>query len=160
MRLSFSRGGGDAGGGHLVGLAAAAAAAVLDDHAADVDLPGLDREQAIASLSQAAKRISKGITVLVFPEGTRSSNGELKDFKKGGFMLALEAQVPIIPVGVSGTRSIVPRGEWRFKPGTVGVSMGDPIPTAGLTVSDRDALMRTVRDALLREKERASSLRR
>ena len=119
-----------------------------------------DCEQAIASLSQAAKRISKGITVLVFPEGTRSSNGELKDFKKGGFMLALEAQVPIIPVGVSGTRSIVPRGEWRFKPGTVGVSMGDPIPTAGLTVSDRDALMRTVRDALLREKERASSLRR
>ena len=117
-----------------------------------------NREQAIASLSQAAKQISKGRTVLVFPEGTRSANGELKAFKKGGFMLALEAQVPIIPVGVSGTRSIIPRGEWRFNPGSVGVSMGEPIETKGMTVADRDALMRTVRDALMHEKERAALL--
>jgi len=117
-----------------------------------------NRAQAIESLSQAAKRIAKGRTVLVFPEGTRSSDGHLQAFKKGGFMLALEAQVPIIPVGVAGTRRIVPRGEWRFQPGVVGVSMGAPIETKGLNVDDRDALMSRVREALELEKERASEL--
>ena len=73
-------------------------------------------------------------------------------------MLALEAQVPIIPVGVSGTRGVVPRGEWRFQPGLVGVSMGEPIETKGLTVEDRETLMSRVREALDEEKSRAHAL--
>ena len=117
-----------------------------------------NRDQAIESLSRAARQISNGRTVLVFPEGTRSKDGEIQSFKKGGFMLALEAQVPIIPVGVSGTRGLVPRGEWRFQPGVVGVAMGEPIETKGLTVEDREALMGSVRDALEAQKLNAKTL--
>ena len=123
-----------------------------------VSIDRSNRDQAIQSLSQAAKQISKGRTVLVFPEGTRSKDGQLQVFKKGGFMLALEAQVPIIPVGVSGTRGVVPRGEWRFQPGVVGISMGEPIETKGLTVEDRETLMSRVREALDEEKSRAHAL--
>ena len=95
--------------------------------------------------------------MLIFPEGTRSSNGELKDCKKGRLVLALQAQVPIIAVGISGGRSIIPRGEWGFKVGSLGVSVGEPISTKGMTAADRETLMRDVRDSLLHEKERASS---
>jgi len=123
-----------------------------------VSIDRSNRDQAIATLSEAAKQISNGRTVLVFPEGTRSKDGEMKTFKKGGFMLALEAQVPIIPVGVSGTRNVVPRGEWRFQPGVVGVSLGEPIDTKGLTVEDRDVLMHRVREALGVERDRAAAL--
>jgi len=114
-----------------------------------------DRDQAIQSLQAAAREIAKGRTVLVFPEGTRSSDGMLQSFKKGGFMLAIDAQVPIIPLGISGTRRMVPRGEWRFQPGIVGVSLGAPISTAGLAAADRDELMVRVRDALAAERDRA-----
>jgi len=114
-----------------------------------------NRERAIASLRAAASTIAEGRTVLLFPEGTRSFDGELQAFKKGGFMLALQAQVPIIPVGIDGTAAIAPRGDWLFCPGRVRVVMGDPIPTAGLSVEDRDALMERVRSGLLRAQTRA-----
>jgi 1-acyl-sn-glycerol-3-phosphate acyltransferase len=117
-----------------------------------------DREKAIRSLGQAAKKIASGRTVLVFPEGTRTQDGQLQRFKKGGFMLAIQAQVPIIPIGVSGTRTIVPRGAKSFRPGIVGIVVGSPIETAGLTVDDRDALMARVHTALMEQRESADLL--
>ena len=117
-----------------------------------------NRERSIASLNKAATKIAAGRTVLVFPEGTRSRDGSLQGFKKGGFMLAINAQVPIVPVGLSGTRSIVPRGSKTFHPGEVGVSVGEPIPTHGLTVEDRDRLMAQVQEALMMQRARANSL--
>ena len=117
-----------------------------------------DRQQAIESLGKAAKKIAAGRTVLVFPEGTRSPDGQLQRFKKGGFMLAIDAQVPIIPVGLSGTRTIVPRGSKTVCPGVVAVCVGSPIETSGLTVEDRDELMERVHSALVHQREAADRL--
>ncbi len=116
-----------------------------------------NRERAIESLKAAASSIADGRTVLLFPEGTRSADGLLGPFKKGGFMLALQAGVPIVPVGVAGTRDIVPRGGWSFRPGTVQLVVGDPIPTEGLTVEDRDTLMAQVRGAIESARDSARS---
>jgi len=117
-----------------------------------------NREKSIESLRKAAKKIADGRTVLVFPEGTRSRDGRLQHFKKGGFMLAIDAQVPIIPIGLSGTRSVVPRGSRSFRPGVVGLSVGEPIKTHGLTVEDRDHLMEQVHESLMIQKSKAARL--
>ena len=69
-----------------------------------------NRDQAIARLQEATKKIAEGRTVLVFPEGTRSYGGSIQSLKKGEFMLAIDAQVPIIPVGVGGIHAVVPPG--------------------------------------------------
>jgi len=118
-----------------------------------------NRTQAIKSLSKAAKRIANGRTVLVFPEGTRSNDGVFGSFKKGGFMLALESGAPIIPVGLSGTRELVPRGSWMFRSARVGIVVGNPIETKGLTVEDRDQLMERVKKAIQDAREKASANR-
>ncbi len=107
-----------------------------------------DRTKAIESLRRAAKQVSSGRTVLLFPEGTRSSDGELGTFKKGGFMLALEAGVPIVPIGLAGTRGLVPRGTWMYSRSRVAIVVGEPIPTAGMSVEDREGLMQTVRERI------------
>lgn len=107
-----------------------------------------DRTKAIESLRRAAKQVSSGRTVLLFPEGTRSSDGELGTFKKGGFMLALEAGVPIVPIGLAGTRGLVPRGTWMYSRSRVSIVVGEPIPTAGMSVEDREGLMQTVRERI------------
>jgi len=117
-----------------------------------------DRERSIKSLDRAAKKIASGRTVLVFPEGTRTPDGGLQSLKKGGFMLAIQAQVPIIPIGVSGTRSIVPRGANMFRPATVGIVVGSPIETAGMTADDRDDLMAQVHAALVEQRDLAADV--
>jgi 1-acyl-sn-glycerol-3-phosphate acyltransferase len=107
-----------------------------------------DRERAVASLRRAAEIIRAGTTVIVFPEGTRSPKGNLRAFKSGPFHLALEAQVPIVPVTVSGSQKITPKGELRVHRGTVKITYGKPIPTRGLGLADRRALSDHVRDAI------------
>ena len=123
-----------------------------------IPLDRSNRAKAIESLSSAAGQIAHGRTVLVFPEGTRSKNGDLLPFKKGGFMLALESGAPIIPVGLSGTRRVVPRGSWRFHAASVGIVVGDPIPTKNLGAEDRDWLMETVQLEIQRAREEARDL--
>ncbi len=108
-----------------------------------------DRERAVESLRQAAERIRAGISVVIFPEGTRSEDGELRSFKSGGFHLALEAGVPILPVTVSGSQQITPKGSLRVESGLVATRFGPPIPTEGLTTADRAALKDRVREAIL-----------
>lgn len=110
-----------------------------------------NRERAIRSLEKAARRIREGLSVLVFPEGTRSRTGRLRSFKKGGFMLALKAGVPVVPVVVLGTEAIMPKGSLEVRRGTITVRFGEPIPTAPSQVgrSDRDRLMERVRDAMV-----------
>lgn len=109
-----------------------------------------NRASAIRSLDRAARRIRHGVSVLVFPEGTRSRGAGLLPFKKGGFVLALKAGVPIVPVMVTGTDQIMPPGSLRVGRGEIRVRFGDAIPTAGLDPSDRDRLMTTVRVAMER----------
>lgn len=117
-----------------------------------------DRERAIRTLRRAAQRIREGVNVIIFPEGSRSATGELGQFKSGGFHLAIQAQVPVLPITVSGTRSITPKRSLRIESGLVRVSYGKPIPTAGRTLEDRQALKDEVRAAILRGFDRELQL--
>ena len=107
-----------------------------------------NRERAVESLHRAAERIRAGVSVIVFPEGTRSPEGHLRQFKSGPFHLAIEAQVPIIPVTVSGSQRITPKGRLRVDAGRVKIAYGKPIPTRGVVIADRKRLAMRVRDAI------------
>ena len=104
-----------------------------------------DREQAMKSISRGAQSLRDGNSFLIFPEGTRSRSGELLPFKKGGFIMAIEAQVPVVPVAVSGGRAAMRKGSAVVRPVVVTVRIGRPIPTIGLTLADRDDLIHRVR---------------
>ncbi len=107
-----------------------------------------DRDKAKASISRGAASIRSGNSFLIFPEGTRSRTGQLLPFKKGGFIMAIEAQCPIVPVAVQGGRAAMRKGSAFVRPVKVSVRIGTPIPTAGLTIDDRDALIERVRQAV------------
>jgi len=104
-----------------------------------------DREKSLAAISRGAASLRSGNSFLIFPEGTRSRTGQLLPFKKGGFIMAIEAQVPIVPVAVHGGRDAMRKGSAFVQPVMVNVHVGPPIPTAGLTMADRDALIARVR---------------
>jgi 1-acyl-sn-glycerol-3-phosphate acyltransferase len=104
-----------------------------------------DREQAMASIARGAASLRAGHSFLIFPEGTRSRTGELLPFKKGGFIMAIQAQVPIVPVAVRGGRDAMRKGSAIVRPVHVSVRIGRPVPTAGLTLADRDQLIARVR---------------
>ncbi|MCA1560163.1 MAG: 1-acyl-sn-glycerol-3-phosphate acyltransferase [Acidobacteria bacterium] len=116
------------------------------DLAGFVPLERQNREQSLPAIERAAAALREGNSFLVFPEGTRSRTGELLPFKKGGFLLALKAQTPIVPIAVKGARDAMRKGSLVIQPVTVQVRMGPPIETVGLTFDDRDDLIRTVRD--------------
>ena len=108
-----------------------------------------DHAQAVASLAEATRRMSSGISVVFFPEGTRSATGTMLPFKKGGFVFAIETKTPIVPIAITGTSSILPKGGWLVRHGgDVRVAVQPPISTAALTLEDRDALMLAVRSAI------------
>ncbi len=86
-----------------------------------------DSLDALRSLKLAKQRIAAGISVVVFPEGTRSTDGKLLPFKRGGFLLALKSKTPIVPVTINGTGKLLARGEWRVQPGAITVTIGAPI---------------------------------
>lgn len=108
-----------------------------------------NRERAVRSLERAGERVRAGTNVIIFPEGTRSSGGELQPFKSGGFYLALAAKVPIIPVTVAGSDAITPKHSLRIESGSIKITFGKPIPTLGLTLEDRNELKERVREAIL-----------
>jgi 1-acyl-sn-glycerol-3-phosphate acyltransferase len=108
-----------------------------------------NRESSVRSLERAAERVRRGKTVVIFPEGTRVQAGELGEFKSGGFHLALAAQVPILPASVSGSSRITPPRSLRIESGRIHVHYGEPIPTAGLALDDRQRLKELARDAIL-----------
>ena len=103
------------------------------------------REASMASIDRAAASIRDGNTFLIFPEGTRSKTAELLPFKKGGFIMAIKAQAPIVPVAVSGGRSAMRKGSWLLRPVMVDVKIGEPVETTGLSLDDRDELIEIVR---------------
>lgn len=103
------------------------------------------RDEALASIEVAASSIRAGNSFLIFPEGTRSRTDELLPFKKGGFIMAIKAQAPILPVAVTGGRDAMRRGSAIVRPVMMSVRIGAPVPTAGLTLDDRDRLIDEVR---------------
>ena len=109
-----------------------------------------NRDRAISAYSKAAKQIrERGTIVTVYPEGTRSPDGRILPFKKGPFVLALEAQAPIVPVAVDGAQHALKKRTLRLYGHTIRVVVGKPIETKGLTTADRDHLLRQTRLAIL-----------
>ena len=101
------------------------------------------------SIERAVRAMKeKGYSFLIFPEGTRSLDGTLKRFRRGGFFLAVGAGAPIVPVTIRGTFELMPKGRFGSKRGTVGVEFHDPIPVEGYSVGDMDELVNKVRDAI------------
>ena len=109
-----------------------------------------NREAAARSIEAGAASLRAGNSFLIFPEGTRSRTEELLPFKKGGFVMAIKAGAPIVPVAVSGGRAAMRKGSWFIQPATVTVRIGEPIETAGSSVEDRDRLIVAVRSAIQR----------
>jgi len=100
-----------------------------------------NREKAIASINKAVNRLPQGVSLLVFAEGTRSKDGTLQKFKKGGFTIAIERKMPILPVVVKGSRAILPKGSLIFHSGKIEVVVCDPISTDHYTHEKIDALI-------------------
>jgi 1-acyl-sn-glycerol-3-phosphate acyltransferase len=107
-------------------------------------------ENAVTSLQMAARYIRGGICAFVFPEGTRSPDGALHAFKKGGFKLAMQAGAPVVPVTIKGSRQVLPKDSIIFRPGPIDMYIDAPIPSAGLTDEHVEALMAQVRTAMAR----------
>jgi 1-acyl-sn-glycerol-3-phosphate acyltransferase len=104
-----------------------------------------NRQQAIASINKALNRLPRGVSIMVFAEGTRSKDGQLQKFKKGGFTIAVERKIPILPVVVKGSRAILPKGSLIFRSGIIDVVVCDPIPAGPYTHESIDALIQKTR---------------
>ena len=97
------------------------------------------------ALDEAIKTLKDGISLLVFPEGTRSRTDEMLPFRPGPFTMAIEAQVPVMPITIEGARELMPPGSLRIKPGQLTLTFLDPVQTTGMTSRERQTLMATVR---------------
>ena len=107
-----------------------------------------NRKSAFQSLAEAAAKIRNGVSVLIFPEGTRSRDGRILPFKKGGFVLSVDAGVPIVPIVIFNTWSIMPKDRLRIRTQSVRMDILAPIPTSGYTRKTKNDLMNSVRNTI------------
>jgi 1-acyl-sn-glycerol-3-phosphate acyltransferase len=132
--------------------------------AGDVPVVRGDRESGVQALAACRDRLSKRVSVMIFPEGTRSPTEDMLPFKDGAFRIAIETGTPILPIAVAGTRYAMAKGSFEFRPAHARCRVLDPVPTTGLTATDipalRDrvrSLIQDARDALRAELEVADS---
>jgi 1-acyl-sn-glycerol-3-phosphate acyltransferase len=102
--------------------------------------------KALVSLSDAAKRIKNGCSVIIFPEGTRSADGVLTPFKTGGMVIAIKAKVEVVPIAICGTSDILPKGKFLAKPGRVTLRIGEPIRVEDYTLKQKAELAELLHD--------------
>jgi 1-acyl-sn-glycerol-3-phosphate acyltransferase len=115
------------------------------DLAGFVALERGNRDQSLPAIDRASRALRDGNSFLIFPEGTRSRTGRLLPFKKGGFIMAIKGQAPVVPVAITGAREAMRKGNFVIQPVTVRVRFGEPVETAGMTLEDRDRLSSAVR---------------
>ena len=113
-----------------------------------VPIERLNPKQAQAGIDLGAQRLSQGYSFIAFPEGTRSRSGQLGEFKKGPFVMAIKAQVPILPVTIVNSSTVQPPGRYSVVPGCIKVIFHEPISTAGLGLEDRYLLLQRARQAI------------
>jgi 1-acyl-sn-glycerol-3-phosphate acyltransferase len=109
-----------------------------------------DPTKARASIDRAAQLLREGVPFFAFPEGTRSRDGRLATFKKGVFVMAIKSGVPVVPVSIRNSRAIQPPGRYGITPSLVEVVFHEPIPTSGMALEDREALLQSTREAIER----------
>ncbi|HEY4609930.1 MAG TPA: lysophospholipid acyltransferase family protein [Ilumatobacteraceae bacterium] len=119
--------------------------------AGDIKLIRGKRESIVAAMDACKDRLSKRVSVMIFPEGTRSTDGEVRKFKDGAFRLAIETGTPIIPLVLDGTYPALHKGDWRFGIADAEVRVLAPVETAGLTIDDVSSLRDRVRGLITAE---------
>jgi 1-acyl-sn-glycerol-3-phosphate acyltransferase len=119
--------------------------------ARDIELDRGDRDSANTALATCRDRLDDHVSVMIFPEGTRSTSGDLLPFKDGAFRLAIEAGVPVLPLAVHGTATALRKHDWRQGRSTAEVHVLEPVPTEGLGPGDVDGLKQAVRRAIVDE---------
>jgi 1-acyl-sn-glycerol-3-phosphate acyltransferase len=125
----------------------------------DIPLLRGNRESAIAALAECRRRLDDRVSVMIFPEGTRSTSAEMGPFKDGAFSTAIDAQVPILPLVVTGTSGALRKHDWRLHRSTAEVHILDPIPTDGLGSDDVAALRDQVRDLIAARRSELNATR-
>lgn len=113
----------------------------------------IDRQvtrETVKAMKNAAEKIHEGMSVVIFPEGSRSPDGSIQPFKKGGFTLAIKSKVPIIPVAIIGSREIIQKGKLSVYPGSISIRIDRPVETKGSTMKDREALMDQLHGIILK----------
>ncbi|MCP4686509.1 MAG: 1-acyl-sn-glycerol-3-phosphate acyltransferase [Desulfobacterales bacterium] len=108
-----------------------------------------NRASAIRSLNEAARTIRDGASVMIFPEGTRSWDGRIHSFKKGGFVLAIKSGAPIAPIVIRGARAAMPKGSKRIRPGAVSLEILPPVETTDYKLKNKQALMDDIREIIM-----------
>jgi 1-acyl-sn-glycerol-3-phosphate acyltransferase len=110
-----------------------------------------DRSAALQSLKKAKQRIASGISLVFFPEGTRSPDGRLLPFKRGGFWLALQTQTPVVPITIDGSGALLPKGDWRIRRGEIHITVGEPLLTEDYRSRKLFALSNQVRSIIAKQ---------
>jgi 1-acyl-sn-glycerol-3-phosphate acyltransferase len=121
--------------------------------AGDISVTRSNRSSRAEAIEQCRDRLNRQVSVMIFPEGTRSKTNELLPFKDGAFRLAIELGLPILPLVVAGTRSAVSKGSLMFGRATAEVKVLEPIPTEGMSLSEVGALRDRVRDLIQAQRD-------
>jgi 1-acyl-sn-glycerol-3-phosphate acyltransferase len=100
-----------------------------------------NRKSAVASVESAVRLLRSGISVVIFPEGTRSPDARLRPFKRGACVTAIQAGVPVVPVSIAGTQKLMPKGKWAIHPGEVSIHFGPSVETAQYGAERRNEML-------------------
>jgi 1-acyl-sn-glycerol-3-phosphate acyltransferase len=113
--------------------------------AGDIPITRGSRDSAVLAIAASRDRLMKKVSVMIFPEGTRSNTAEMRPFKDGAFRLAIEQRVPVLPIAVAGTRHAMAKGSFRFRKAVASCRVLPPVETDGLTLDDLPVLRERVR---------------
>jgi 1-acyl-sn-glycerol-3-phosphate acyltransferase len=111
----------------------------------------IDREgtrETVKAMNEAARKIREGMSIVIFPEGSRSPDGLIQPFKKGGFTLAIKSKVPIVPIAIAGSRDIMPKDKLTASSGKIRMRIDHPIDIQHCSMKDRELLMEQVNRAI------------